>query len=166
MSYFFKRDITTNNAPADNQISVGELVFNAKTGILYGKRTDGKVVKFMSAAIDDTSPGTSLLTFTPIIKFSDVTNFCCNGDTITVTVNNLLANNQYSYAIVDTIANSSTYISSVAGSLSPIDSSRREVSLNIGVSSLQNNALLKFSVIKNGVVLAENILPICCSNCT
>jgi hypothetical protein len=26
--------------------------------------------------------------------------------------------------------------------------------------------LLKFSVLKDGIVLSENILPICCANCT
>lgn len=165
MSYFFKRDITTNNAPADNQLDVGEFLFNAKTGTIYSKRADGKVIKFMSVPIDDTSPGADLLTFVPVIRFSDVSGFCCNGDTITVTVNNLLVGSQYTYVVSDTIANSLTYISSTAGTLSPIDSSRREVSLNIGISSIQNNALLKFSVLKNNVVLSENILPICCSNC-
>ena len=166
MSYFFKRDISTNNAPADNQIGVGELMVNAKTGILYSKRTDGKIVRILSIPIDDTSPGNNLLTFVPVIKFSDVAGLCCNGDTITVTINNLLVDNQYTYVVTDTIVNSTTYISSTAGALSPLNSSRREVSLNLGISSIQNNALLKFSVLKNGVVLSENILPICCSNCT
>ena len=161
MSYFFKRDISTNNAPADDQIGVGELMVNAKTGILYSKRTDGKIVRFLSIPIDDTSPGNNLLTFVPVIKFSDVTGLCCNGDTITVTVNNLLVDNQYTYVVSDTIVNSTTYISSTTGTLSPLNSSRREVSLNLGISSIQNNALLKY-----GVVLSENILPICCANCT
>lgn len=166
MSYFFKRDISSNNAPADDQISVGEFVFNAKTGILYGKRIDGKIIKFLSVPIDDKSPGVDLARFVPIIRFSDATGFCCNGDTLTVTINNLLVGNQYTYTVTDTIVNSLTYISSTAGVLSPTDSSRREVSLNIGISSLQNNALIKFSVYKDGVVLSENILPICCSSCT
>lgn len=166
MSYFFKRDISSNNAPADDQISVGEFLFNAKTGILYSKRTDGRIIRFLSVPIDDQSPGVDLARFVPIIRFSDVAGFCCNGDTVTVIVNNLLVGNVYTYTVADTIANSVVYISSTAGVLSPTDSSRREVSLNIGISSIQNNALIKFSIYKDGVVLSENILPICCSNCT
>jgi len=166
MSYFLKRDISTNNAPTDNQLEVGELVINARTGIMYTKRTDGKIVRFLSIPIDDTSPGNDLLRFVPVIRFSSVAGFCCNGDTLTVTVDNLLVGNAYTYYVVDVIANTTTYISSTAGNLSPITSSRREVSLNIGVSTIQGNALIKFGVLKNGVVLAENVVPICCSNCT
>ena len=166
MSYFLKRDISTNNAPTDDQIGVGELAINAKTGIMYTKRTDGKIVKFLSIPIDDRSPGNDLLRFVPVIRFSDVSAFCCNGDTVTVTVNNLLVGASYTYYVTDTVANTTTYISSTSGSLTPTTSSKREISLNIGVSSIQNNSLLKFSVLKDGIVLSENILPICCANCT
>jgi hypothetical protein len=166
MSYFFKRDLTTNNAPADNQIEVGELVINAKTGIMYSKRTDGKIIRFLSIPIDDTSPGNDLLRFVPVIKFSDVTGFCCNGDTLTITIDNLLVDNNYTFVITDTVAGSTAYFSTLSGSLTPTNSSRRYVSVNLAISSVQNNSLIKFSVLKNGVVLSENIQPICCTNCT
>lgn len=166
MSYFLTRDISTTNAPLDTQVGVGELVINANTGIMYSKRTDGKIIRFLSIPIDDTSPGNDLLKFVPVIRFSDVTGFCCNGDTLTVTVDNLLVGASYTYYILDTIAGTTTYISSISGPLTPITSSRREVSLNLGVKTIQNNALIKFSVLKDGVVLSENIIPICCSNCT
>lgn len=166
MSYFFQRDITTNNAPADDQIGVGELKINAKTGILYSKRTDGKIVRFLSIPIDDNSPGNDLLTFVPIIRFSDTTGFCCNGDTVTVTVDNLLVGNDYTFQVSDIIVNSTTYFSATDGIMSPTTSSSRQVSLNISVSSIQYNALIKFSVLKDGIVLSENIKAICCANCT
>jgi hypothetical protein len=166
MSFFFKRDITTNNAPLDDQVEVGELVLNAKTGIMYSKRTDGKIIKFMSVSIDDTSPASDMQKFVPIIKFSDVSGFCCNGDSIIVTVDNLLVGTAYTYLVTDMVAGSTTYFSVTSGIMSPISSSRREVSINISVSSIQNNALLKFSVLKDGIVLSENILPICCTTCS
>jgi len=119
MSYFLKRDISTNNAPTDAQIGVGELAINANTGIMYTKRTDGKIVRFLSIPIDDRSPGNDLLTFVPVIRFSDVTTFCCNGDTVTVTINNLLVGASYTYSVTDTVASSTTYISSISGPLSP-----------------------------------------------
>jgi hypothetical protein len=166
MSYFLTRDISTTNAPLDTQVGVGELVINANTGIMYSKRTDGKIIRFLSIPIDDTSPGNDLLRFVPVIRFSDVAGFCCNGDTVTVTVDNLLVGNAYTYYVVDVVANTTTFISSTAGNLSPTTSSRREVSLNIGVTTIQNNALIKFGVLKDGVILAENVLAICCSNCS
>jgi hypothetical protein len=166
MSYFLKRDISTNNAPTDTQLEVGELAINANTGIMYTKRADGKVVRFLSIPIDDKSPGNDLLTFVPVIRFSDVTGFCCNGATLTIIVDNLLVGGVYRYAVIDTITNSTTYFSSTSGPLTPTNSSRREVSLNIGINAIQNNALLKFTVLKDNTVLSENILPICCSNCT
>jgi len=166
MSYFFQRDITTNNAPADNQIGIGELKINAKTGILYSKRTDGKIVRFLSIPIDDNSPGNDLLTFVPIIRFSDTAGFCCNGDTITITVDNLLVDNSYTFQISDMVVNSTTYFSALDGIMSPISSSSRQVSINISVSSVQYNALIKFSVLKDGVVLSENVKAVCCANCT
>ena len=165
MSYFFKRDISTNNAPADNQVGVGELVINANTGIMYSKRTDGRIIRFLSIPIDDNSPGNDLLRFVPVIRFSDVAGFCCNGDTVTVTIDNLLVNNTYTYLVSDMVANSTVYFSTLNGPMSPIDSSRRQVSINVSINSIQNNALMKFSVLKDGVVLSENILAICCTNC-
>ena len=104
--------------------------------------------------------------FVPVIRFSDVSGFCCNGDTITVTVDNLLVNNNYTYLISDMVVNSTAYFSVLSGTMSPLDSSRRQVSVNISISSVQNNSLMKFSVLKDGIVLSENILSICCTNCT
>lgn len=166
MSFLFKRDLTTTNAPLDNQLEIGELAFSAKTGTIYGKRADGKIIKFMSVAIDDTSPASDMLRFVPVIKFSDVSGFCCNGDSIIVTVDNLLVNESYTYLLTDMVAGSTTYLSVTSGIMSPITSSRREVSVNIGISNIQNNALIKFSVLKDGVILSENILPICCTTCS
>jgi hypothetical protein len=50
MSYFLTRDISTTNAPLDTQVGVGELVINANTGIMYSKRTDGKIIRFLCCA--------------------------------------------------------------------------------------------------------------------
>jgi hypothetical protein len=173
MQYILKREIETNNPPAPDQLDVGEIVINAKTGIMYSKRTDGKVVKFMSIAIDDCSPGNDITRFAPVITHEDLSTFCCNGDVLTITVNNLLANNEYSYRLFDTITGSSVYFDYLSTSfqtaedaLYPTDSSTRTVSINTYIFENQKNALLKFSVLKNGVVLAETMIPICCASCS
>jgi hypothetical protein len=72
-----KRDLTSTAAPATNQIEVGELAINAKTGVLYSKMTDGTVIKFVGTAVCDSEHNNSCPVPVPEISFSDVTNFCC-----------------------------------------------------------------------------------------
>ena len=172
MKYILKRETATNNPPAADQLDIGELAINAKTGILYSKREDGKVIKFMSVAIDDCNPGNDVNSFAPVISHEDVSTFCCNGDVLTITVNNLLASNAYAFRITDTIDNSlvyfdflSTSFSLVEGTLFPEDSSTRTVSISTYIFESQKNALLKFSVLKNSVVIAETMIPIACADC-
>lgn len=172
MKYILKRELSSNNPPAADQLEIGELAINANTGILYSKRADGKVIKFMSVAIDDCNPGNDINRFAPVISHEDLSTFCCNGDVLTITVNNLLADNEYSFRITDTITNSLVYFDYlsasyqlVEGSLFPTDSSTRTVSISTYIFESQKNALLKFSVLKNDVVIAETMLPIACASC-
>lgn len=172
MKYILKREVENNNPPAADQLEIGELAINANTGILYSKRADGKVIKFMSVAIDDCNPGNDINRFAPVISHEDLATFCCNGDVLTITVNNLLANNEYSFRITDTFANSLVYFDYLStsyqlleGGLFPTDSSTRTVSISTYIFENQSNALLKFSVLKNDVVIAETMLPISCVSC-
>ena len=118
MKYILKRETSTNNPPAADQLEIGELAINAKTGILYSKRSDGKVVKFMSVAIDDCNPGSDISSFAPVISHEDLSTFCCNGDVLTITINNLLANNDYTFRITDTITDSLVYFDFLSNSFS------------------------------------------------
>lgn len=172
MKYILKRETSTNNPPAADQLDIGELAINAKTGILYSKRSDGKVVKFMSVAIDDCNPGSDISSFAPVISHEDLSTFCCNGDVLTITINNLLASNDYTFRITDTITGSLVYFdflsnsfSLVEGTLFPADSSTRTVSISTYIFESQKNALIKFSVLKNSVVMAETMIPIACASC-
>lgn len=96
-----KRDITSTNPPSTGEIDVGELAFNALTGKLYTKLHNGIVIEFVGRPI--------CFSKTPIIIFPDVTNFCCLGDILNVTVKDIYpdkyTNNQYLF-FLDDITNS------------------------------------------------------------
>lgn len=96
-----KRDITSTNPPSTGEIDVGELAFNALTGKLYTKLHNGIVIEFVGRPI--------CFSKTPIIIFPDVTNFCCLGDILNITVKDIspdkYANDQYLF-FLDDITNS------------------------------------------------------------
>lgn len=92
-----KRDITSTNPPSSVEIDVGELAFNALTGKLYTKLQNGIVIEFVGRPI--------CFSRTPIIIFPDVTNFCCVGDILNITIKDIdpdkYTNNQYSFFLDD-----------------------------------------------------------------
>lgn len=168
MSFKIKRDTTTTLAPAVDQVEVGELVLNVKTGTLYTKKIDNNgnasIVKFVSMPV--TSSGSASTNFVPVITFGDVTNFCCNGSVLMVTVNNLIMNSSYSYSVSDLITNSTVKFSPSRGNIVPVNTSSRQVPISININASQPNALIKFSVFDSVSQLqAEAIVAICCKNC-
>lgn len=170
MSFRFKRDITTTLAPALNQVDVGELVLNVQTGTLYTKKRDENgvesIVKFISVPLSS-SGSDSCSNAIPVITFGDVTNFCCNGSVLVVTVNNLLVNSAYTYEIENLSAGSNVVFAQATGSISPNNTSTRQVPISVNVSTSQPNAILKFSVYNSSAQLqAESIVALCCKNCS
>lgn len=168
-----KRDVVSNNAPANDQVEVGELVINAKTGILYSKMVDGTIIKFLGTPVCANDLYESTVPV-PVISFSDVTNFCCGGDTLTVYVSNLLVDHSYFCTITDLIENSTVVVSPSSLSLSPNNISDRSVIFNINADRAnQNLAMLKVSIyeiVNNNnttlnMLLSEKVINICCRNC-
>jgi hypothetical protein len=170
-----KRDITSTAAPANNQIEVGELVINSRTGILYSKRTDGTIIKFLGAPVCAVEDNFVSPVPVPDISFSDVTNFCCGGDSLTVYVSNLLVNHRYSCSIIDLISGSSAVVLPTQSlNLLPLNKSDRSVVYNININrSTQLVWLFKVSIneivnINNNdiqVLRSEKTLKICCTDC-
>ena len=167
-----KRDISSNSAPAPNQIEVGELVVNAKTGIIYSKRVDGTVVKWIGSDLCDTvnvASGPPI----PTIGFSDTSSFCCGGRPLTITMNNLIVNNRYKLLVTDLQQDSGVVISTNEVELLPLNTSQRSVILNIGIDSEKPTTILKFSISQvvpiagqdTNLIKSEKILIITCQNC-
>jgi len=167
-----KRDISSDAAPAPNQIEVGELVVNAKTGILYSKRVDGTVIKWMSSDLCDTVTGSGGIP-SPRITFSDISSFCCGGSALTIIVNNLVVDSRYRLLIVDLQNNDTVAISEFNTELLPTNSSQRSIVLNVTIGSSKPTAIFKFSVnqivlidsLETSLVKSEKILALTCQNC-
>lgn len=170
-----KRDLTSNNAPASNQIEVGELAINAKTGVLYSKMTDGTVIKFIGTAVCDSENDNLAPVPVPEITFSDVTNFCCGGDSLTVYVSNLLVNHRYSCSISDLIEGSTATVTPASSVLLPLNKSDRSVAFNININrAVQPIALFKVAItelvnvnnVDVSMLRSEKVIKVCCINCT
>jgi hypothetical protein len=158
MSFRIKRDVTTTNGPASSQLEIGEFAVNAITGVLYFKLVDGSIVKYTPAPVE-----TALV---PSISFGSVAEFCCNGDTLTATVTNLMENDSYTYELTNLNNNNVIFMSSETGDLLPLGSTTRSASILFSISGSQSITLMKFSVKKNNVTIVENIVSICCQNCS
>lgn len=170
-----KRDLTSTSAPAPNQLEVGELAINANTGILYAKMANGTVIKWLGVPVCETSDQTVCPVPVPEIMFSDVTNFCCGGDSLTVYVSNLLVNHRYVCIATDLVSNSTTSITTNSISLLPLNKSDRSAVFNININkSLQSQAVLKISIyeiisvnnLDTQMLRSEQLINICCNNCT
>lgn len=170
MSFKIKRDETTYNQPTLEQIDYGELLLNVNTGILYTKRKNSDNSSTIVQYMPSVAPQSALTAYLPTIKFGDIGQFCCNGSILTVTINNLIADQVYYFSISD-LMNNNTSFSINSGELLPKADSKREIPINISVSPNNPNALLKFSVYQTSIdpnnLKSENMIAICCdSNCS
>ena len=157
MSGYMKRDITTTNPPAPEQIGVGEVVINATTGIMYSKLTNGLLVKYL--------PVYATASTVPMISFGDYTTFCCTGDTLTATVSNLTVGESYTYEFIDLNNNGVEFTGDSSGSLLPTSDASRSISIILNMDGPESVTLIKFVVKLNNTVIAENIASICCRAC-
>lgn len=167
-----KRDITTDSPPAPEQVGVGELVVNAKTGIIYSKLVDGTLVKWVSTQLCDNITGNTN-TVLPVISLSDISAICCDGAIVTVTVNNLIYNNRYRLLITNLNTESDVIVGDYDDELVPVTSSQRTVVLDVSIPSTDKTAILKLSIyqiitvnnIDTDVLKSELILSTTCQNC-
>lgn len=171
-----KRDITSTNPPSSGEVDTGELVFNALTGKLYTKLHNGIVIEFVGRPI--------CFTKTPIIIFPDVTNFCCLGDILNVTVKDLYPDkyidNKYLF-FLDDITNSGklseiiqndpivsdyevlpdTSIIDPTESVIPVPMKQAIIPFNIKTE--KPITILKFRLQLDSSVVAESKITITCS---
>lgn len=166
------------NAPAADQLQVGELVINARTGKLYTRLaldnknppTPGPVVEFVGRQV--------CYDKIPSITFDSVSNFCCNNDILKVKVTDLLRDNQYRYQIEDVSGNNVTtvingeiyteYASSGPGN-STVELKEAVIPITVQINGAKNLTILKFTVLgKNNDInqeLTSRTIAISCGNC-
>jgi hypothetical protein len=165
MNLKLKRDITSINPPAPNQLEVGELVINSKTGKLYTKLIDGTIVEFISRQV--------CYMPIPTIVFDDISNFCCaQPDTFSVKVRGLEASNtQYTFNVVELTDNNAVFSTDSVSYNNYTDSgggkAYNEAIIPVTGTILGSDSItiLKFSVLLNNQVITEKTVSICCKNC-
>lgn len=174
-----KHCFLNSNAPKPDQLQVGELVINARTGKLYTR-----------LAMDDKSPPTPgpIVEFVgkqvcydkiPSITFDTINNFCCNEDVIKVKVIDMIRANDYRFEIEDISGNSvistindpiyTDYIISGAGN-SEIELKEAIIPITLQIQGPKNLTILKFKILgRNGDInseLTSRTLALSCNNCT
>jgi hypothetical protein len=171
-----RRETKTLKAPSLDQIDIGEIVVNTKTGKLYivsaayNEETNAvekqSVIEFSGKVVCQTQT-------VPDIEFDDVSDFCCFGDTLSVSVSGLDRITDYDFVMQELTANGSTvtvespHYTNYTGS----DNSSLLRSAIIPVNINVNKDVSAVSVFKFGIevendILTEKVLSIRCKDCS
>lgn len=171
-----------NAFPSPSQIDIGELVINTITGKLYTKLDDNSVVEFISQK----------LCFNPIPEISFyynnslinppsylINNFCCAGGLLTVVIDKLKTDLNYSFILSELTNNTSQQNISIApASYSTYSAIENEhnvtyrkatlpITMSIEAANYNNISLFQFTIVNSDTNKAirggDKILTIQCS---
>ena len=175
MKLLLKRDISADGFPSPDQIDVGELVINSKTGKLYSKLIDGSIVEYIGQKI--------CFNPVPIISFiyknqtiSNINDFCCAGDLMSVIVTNLKPGSiEYSYELTELTQNSApnllfvgepkyeNYEETKDGKTTTLRKATIPLNISVNPQSYTNISIFKFTVFDtNNTRLTEHIFTFKC----
>jgi len=162
MNLKLKRDETSINPPAADQLEVGELVMNSKTGKLYSKLSTGVVVEWASRQV--------CYAPVPVITFDDLTKFCCYGDTLSVKVNGLEASKtDYTFSIEELTNNGATFATTTPSYNNYTSNGQTfgeaTIPISGNISGPDAISLIKFTLSLNNEPITEKTASICCKNC-
>lgn len=166
-----RRDDSSTNAPAPEQVEVGELVLNSVTGKMYTKLTNGELVEYIGqktcfSAIPEVS-----FIYEQVNVGDLINRFCCSGAFLTVVVNKLrISPANYRFSIVELTNN--TTPDKIIVSQPEYDlytenniSYRRAnipVNLSINSSNYNNISIFKFNIFLEDVKISETLLTVQC----
>lgn len=166
------------NAPHPDQLQVGELVINARTGKLYTRLaldnknppTPGPIVEFIGRQV--------CYEKMPSITFDTITNFCCNQDILKVKVVDLLKNNEYRFELEDISGNNIEYTinnpiytdyNSGGPGNSIVELREAVIPITISIKGSKNLTILKFKILgRDGDInseLTSRTITLSCNNC-
>jgi len=163
------------NPPSPNQIQVGELVINSRTGKLYTRLaldatgTPGPVVEFVGQQV--------CYDKVPSITYDNVDNFCCQGDILNIKVVDLIRNNNYTFEITDISSNNVSFITpnnndiqyidyEIAGPANSLVLLKEAIlPINVTISGSKNLTILKFTILLNNKELTSRTIAISCNSC-
>lgn len=176
-----RREVNTTNPPSVDDFDVGEIVINTVTGKLYivsahfdeatQRVIKDNVIEFTGNVICQTD------TAVPDIGFSDISDFCCFGDTLSVSVSGLkrsptnysfeaeeLTDNKASIDIES--ANYRNYTGAVDENGESLLLRSAIVPVNINVTKEDSAvSIFKFKVLSENNLITEKVLSIRCKDC-
>jgi len=174
-----KRDETSNGFPAPDQIAVGELVINSKTGKLYTKLVDGSIMEWIGEKV--------CFEPVPIITFeynnqniNNIDKFCCAGDNIIVKIDKLKPEPFiYNFNFVELTQNSKpelinisdakyeTYDETVGNITREVRKTTIPINFSINSANFNNISMFKFIISENnGSIITEQIITLKCLEAT
>jgi len=185
-----RRDVKSINPPDKEEIAVGEIVMNSRTGKLY--------IVSAQAIYDDSVPPKQIgvqkesviefsgkvvcsdLDSVPELSFSDISAFCCFGDTLSVDVSGLDKVTDYDFVMTELTANKSNisvetpkysnYTVRPEGSdenpslIQEYRSALVPISINVTKKS-SSVSVFKFGIEVDNSLLTEKVLSIQCNDC-
>lgn len=166
-----KRDDTSTNAPAPEQVEIGELVLNSKTGRLYTKITNGDLIEYIGHKVCFTTIPEVKFYYENVDTGDMIDNFCCAGGMLFVEVYKLktepseygfsvveLTNNTTSENIVINTPEYTTYVESNITYRKAIV----PISISVNPDSYKNISIFKFNISVDNNKLSEHLITIQC----
>jgi hypothetical protein len=175
MKILLKRDETSLGFPGPDQVSIGELVLNSKTGKLYSKLTDGSIIEWSGKVVCPSNilaTDAKLYYKSTLVNTNIISNFCSSGDALEFELLPIIDNfTDYAFEFVELTNNTSVdniVISTpIYGTYVDDSVTKSKVSVRVSVtvpSPQQSTSIFKFSVLRTDTdqKIIEKLITIQC----
>lgn len=166
-----KRDESSINPPAPEQVDVGELVINSVTGKLYTKLSNGDLIEYIGQKVCFNSVPTVSFNYEGDDTVDLINKFCCAGAMLTVIVSKLRPSpSEYSFSIVE-LTNNTTQDKIIVNTPeyeiyndNGVSYRRANIpaSISVNPSSYTNISIFKFNIFLDSIKISETLLTIQC----
>lgn len=179
MRLLLKRDDTSNNHPAPDQLEVGELVMNSVTGRMYTKLTNGTIMEYIGQKVCFEASPIITFYYENIEILDTIDKFCCAGALLTVKVDALKPDpSRYTFQLIELTSNTSqqniniqtpeysTYEEEVDQETVTYRRALIPITVSVNPTSYTNISIFKFAVLLEGSKVAEKLITIKCLEAT
>lgn len=176
--FLLKRDDTSVRPPAPEQIEVGELVLNAKTGKLYTKLVSGDIIEYIGSIVCFASIPTVKFYYENINTGDLINNFCCSGAMLFIEIEKLNPDSSnYSFSMVEltnntnpqnVVINTAEFVTYQETPIPPSTTGKRykratvPISISVNPDSYKNISMFKFNIFIDNNKLSEHLITIQC----
>ena len=175
MKILLKRDETSLGFPGPDQVSIGELVMNSKTGKLYSKLTDGSIIEWSGKIVcpsNTLSTDARLYYKSSLVSTNLISNFCSTGDALEFEILPIINDfTDYSFEFVELTNNSSVGNIAISEPIystytdNGITQSKASVRVTLSIPNpQQSTSIFKFSVSRTDISqkIIEKLITIQC----